>query len=95
MKAYLIADVEVTDPAGFEEYAKLAPAAIAAYGGKYTARGGRAEPLEGNWHPHRVVVVEFESVEKVRQWLESPEYAPAREMRHKTAITNSIVVEGL
>ena len=61
---------------------KLAPPAIAAYGGKYVARGGKAEKLEGNWEPGRVIILEFESVEKAKQFIDSPEYREARALRH-------------
>ena len=94
MTAYVIVDVEITDPAGYQEYKKLAPAAVALYGGKYLARGGASEILEGKWQPGRLVILEFESVEKARNWLHSPEYAPARAMRHEYARTNMVVVEG-
>ncbi len=95
MSAYLIADITVTDPERYEDYKKLAPPAIAAYGGKYVARGGKSEKLEGSWDPNRIVILEFESTEKAKQFIDSPEYEEARELRHKTATSNMIVVEGL
>ena len=93
--AYVIFDIEVTDPDGYEEYKKLAPPTIAMYGGKYIVRGGKAEVLEGNWLPERMVVLEFENGEQAKAWLNSPEYSQARSMRHKYAETNMIVVEGI
>jgi len=95
MSAYLIADITVTDQERYEDYKKLAPPAIAAYGGKYVARGGKSEKLEGSWDPNRIVILEFESTEKAKQFIDSPEYEEARELRHKTATSNMIVVEGL
>ena len=95
MPAYVIVDITVTDPAGYEDYKKLAPPAVAAYGGKYLARGGRVETLEGDWAPTRLVILEFESVERAKQWLESPEYRPARQLRRRTATGTMIVVEGV
>jgi uncharacterized protein (DUF1330 family) len=95
MTAYVIVDIEVTDPAGYEEYKKLAPAAVALYGGTYRARGGHAEVLEGSWRPQRLVILEFESADKASAWLNSPEYAPARLQRHRTARTNMVLVEGV
>jgi len=95
MSAYLIADITVTDPERYEDYKKLAPPAIAAYGGKYVARGGKSEKLEGSWDPNRIVILEFESTEKAKQFIDSPEYKEARELRHKTATSNMIVVEVL
>ena len=95
MSAYVIVDIDVINPEEYQEYAKLAPASIAAYGGKYLARGGRTEVLEGNWTPKRLVILEFESVEKAKAWLESPEYQPARQMRHRTATSNMVVIAGV
>ena len=95
MTAYVIVDIEVTDPTGYEEYKKLAPAAVQLYGGKYIARGGSNETLEGDWKANRLVILEFESVAKAKAWLNSPEYAPARRLRHQYARTNMVVVEGV
>ena len=95
MSAYVIADITVNDPKRYEEYKKLAPPAIAAYGGKYLARGGKSEKLEGNWEPDRVVILEFESLETAKKFINSPEYSEARALRHKTASSNMIVVEAL
>ena len=94
MTAYVIVDIEVTDPEGYKEYAKLAPAAVKLYGGKYLARGGATETLEGDWQAKRLVILEFESSEQAKAWLNSEEYAPARALRHKYANTNMVVVEG-
>ncbi len=94
MTAYVIVDIEVTDPEGYKEYVKLAPAAVQLYGGRYIARGGAHETLEGDWHAKRLVILEFESGERAKQWLNSPDYAPARALRHKYAKTNMVVVEG-
>ncbi len=95
MSAYVIVDIHVTDPEGYKEYARLAPAAVELYGGKYVARAGRTEVLEGDWVPKRLVVLKFESVEQAKTWLESPEYRPARQMRHRMAKTNMVVIEGV
>ena len=90
-----IADITVNDPERYEEYKKLAPPAIAAYGGKYLARGGKSEKLEGIWEPDRVVILEFESLETAKKFINSPESSEARALRHKTASSNMIVVEAL
>ncbi|MBI3151538.1 MAG: DUF1330 domain-containing protein [Chloroflexi bacterium] len=95
MTAYVIVDIEVTDPEGYKEYVKLAPEAVKLYGGKYIARGGHNETLEGDWQAKRLVILEFPSLEQAKDWLNSPEYAPARKMRHQYARTNMVVVEGL
>ncbi len=74
-KGYLIAELEVTNPAGFEEYRRLVPAVLAAYGARYVVRGGDATQLEGTGGPAgRMVVVEFDSVERLHEFYNSPEY---------------------
>jgi len=77
-----------------ERYKKLAPSAVALYGGKYIARGGAVETLEGNWSPKRLVILEFPTAERAKQWLNSDEYSAARKLRHQTSATQMIVVEG-
>ena len=94
MAAYVIVDLEVTDPAGFEEYRMVVPATIEKYGGKYLVRGGRMETLEGDWSPKRVVVLEFESVERAKEWWNSEDYREPKALRQRTTKTNAIVVEG-
>ncbi len=95
MTAYVIVDIEVHDPIGYEEYKKLSPAAVALYGGKYIARGGKTETLEGDWSPSRLVILQFESSEQAKDWLNSPEYSEVKKMRHATTRSNMIVTEGL
>jgi uncharacterized protein (DUF1330 family) len=94
MPAYIIMDVDVTDPVVYEEYKKLGPAASAAYGGKFLVRGGPVEVLEGNWMPKRLVIVEFASAEQARAWWSSPEYGPAKEVRQAAAVTQMLLAEG-
>ncbi len=94
MPAYVIVDINVTDPQCYEEYKKLASSTGALYGGKYLARGGEAEVLEGTWVPNRLVILEFESIDRAKEWLRSPEYRPAREIRHKTAEANMVLIGG-
>ena len=95
MSAYVIVDIAVTDPVGYEEYKKLAPPIVAAFGGKYLARGGKTETLEGDWSPNRLVILEFESAERAKAWLNSPEYRAPRQLRHQTTQTNMVVIEGV
>ncbi len=95
MPAYVIVDIEVTDPEGYKEYVKAAPATVAQFGGRYLARGGANETLEGDWHAKRLVILEFPSSAQAKAWLNSPEYAPVRALRHKYAKTNMVVVEGV
>lgn len=94
MPAYIIVDLEVTDPAGFEEYRKLVPATIQQYGGRYLIRGGAMESLEGGWEPQRVVVIEFPSVEQAKRWYDSEEYRYPKSLRFQSATTKLILVEG-
>ncbi len=95
MSAYVIVDIEVTDPEGYKEYAAVAPATVTLYGGRYIARGGKNETLEGDWHAKRLVILEFPNSERAKAWLNSPEYAPARTLRHKYAKSNMVVIEGI
>jgi uncharacterized protein (DUF1330 family) len=94
MPAYIIVEVSIHDPKGYEDYKKLTPASIAAFGGKFLVRGGKTETLEGDWTPERIVVAEFPDVETAKKWWNSPEYEPAKKIRHSTAKTKMIVVEG-
>ena len=94
MAGYMIADVTVTDPEGFEEYRKLVSATIETYGGRYVVRGGATETVEGDWNPSRLVVLEFDSVEQAKAWYYSEEYAGPKKMRHDSATTNAIFAEG-
>ena len=95
MAAYLIVQVAVQDPATYERYKKLAPPSIAQYGGKYLVRGGYTQTLEGSWSPTRFVVLEFPSVERAREWWDSPEYAEAKALRQSCAETEMLLVDGL
>lgn len=95
MLAYVIANVEVLDPEGYEEYRRQVPATIAAYGGRYLARGGATEVLEGTWSPKRCVLLEFPSMAQFRAWWDSPEYRPLRALRERTTRSSLVVTEGL
>ena len=94
-KGYLVVESKVSDPAAYENYKKLAAAAIEKHGGRYLVRGGKAEVLEGPWTaPQRLVIVEFDSVELAKEFYDSPEYRAAREARAGAADMNMLVVEG-
>ncbi len=94
MAGYIIGEVEVTDRTKYEEYIKVAPATIAAYGGRYIVRAGKAENLEGDWDPKRIVVLEFDSFERAKEWWASEEYRAPKALRQSASISNIIVVEG-
>ena len=95
MSAYIIANVEVTDPARYEDYKRLSSIAMKAHGAEVCVRGGAVTLLEGDWRPDRVVVLKFPSVEQARAFYDSPEYAPARAARAGAARMRMVIVEGL
>ena len=94
MPAYVIAHIDVTDPERYEDYKKLSPVSIEQYGGRFLVRGPRPEVLEGDWQPRRIVILEFPSVQRAREWWASEEYAPAKALRQATSIGSMIVLEG-
>jgi uncharacterized protein (DUF1330 family) len=95
MAAYLILDIHVKDPEEYAAYREKAPATIEAYGGRYLVRGGAHEVVEGEWNPERVVVVEFPSAERAREWYQSPEYQAIVDMRKRAAPSECVLVEGV
>ena len=95
MAAYMIVELTVNDPEGFARYRDMVPPTVAAYGGTYLARGGTITPLEGDWNPTRITVLEFPTAEQAKAWWDSPEYAEARDLRQRTTTTKMIVVEGV
>lgn len=95
MPAYVIVDLEITEPGGFEEYKQQVPATVARYGGRYLARGGTAETLEGTWRPKRVVVLEFPDRAAAKAWWSSADYAGAKALRQRCARTELIVIDGV
>ena len=95
MAAYLIADLEITDDRGFEEYRRRVPAVIASHGGRYLVRGGATEVLEGTLTPHRTVIVEFPSMASLRAFYASPEYRALRAIREESAKSTLIAIEGV
>ena len=94
MAAYVIAEIEVTDPAAYEDYRRQVPGVIAKYGGRYVVRGGKVESLEGGWSPKRMAVVEFPSMDQALKFYRSPEYAPLIKIRQKASRGKLIIVEG-
>ena len=94
MAAYVIGEIEVTDPAAYEEYRRQVMAVVTKYGGKFIVRGGKVETLEGGWAPKRFVALEFPSMEQAQKWYRSPEYAPLIALRKKASRGKLILVEG-
>jgi uncharacterized protein (DUF1330 family) len=95
MAAYVIAEIEVTDAAGYEEYRRRVPATVEQYGGRFLVRGGQAETVEGSWHPRRLVVLEFPSLAQARGWYDSAEYRGARAVRQRCSRGHVVFVEGV
>jgi uncharacterized protein (DUF1330 family) len=93
MTAYVIVDIEITDPENYEVVKKLTPPIVAQYGGEYLSRGGFTEVIEGDWHPKRLVILAFENSQKAKTWLNSPEFAPIRALRANTANTRMVLTE--
>lgn len=94
-KAYLLAQIDVTDPDQYAQYAALTPDIIAKFGGRFIARAGRRVTVEGPEAPNRVVVVEFPDYEKAQAFYHSPEYTKVKQLRATAASGQIIVVEGL
>lgn len=95
MAAYLISTIDITDPQSYEEYRKLVAPVLQQYGGRFLVRGGTIHHIEGAWQPRRVVVVEFDSVEKAKAFNDAPEYAHAKSIRHRASVSSVIIVEGV
>jgi uncharacterized protein (DUF1330 family) len=95
MAAYAIVDIEITDPEAYEEYRKQVPPLVAKYGGKYLVRGGEMEKVEGDWSPTRIVVLEFESMERVKEFYYSEEYEPLKQIRLSATKSNMVLVDGV
>jgi uncharacterized protein (DUF1330 family) len=95
MKSYIIVDVNITDPARYEDYKKLTPDSLKPFDGKFVVRGGNTEVLEGDWEPGRVVILEFPSFAKAKAWWSSENYASAKAIRQSASETRMIVVEGI
>lgn len=95
MAAYCIVDVNVTDPALFEEYRKLVPASLEKHGGRFLVRGGQTSVREGDWQPKRMVVLEFPDMAAARAWYDGEAYRVAKAMRFEAATANFVMVEGV
>ena len=95
MAAYVISEVEPRDPVGWETYRSMAAKTIAQYGGRYLVRGGAAEAAEGGPPPKTLIIVEFPSMERLREWYASPEYAEALKVRRTALERRLIFVEGV
>ncbi|WP_375304350.1 DUF1330 domain-containing protein [Bradyrhizobium sp. A11] len=95
MTAYVVSEVEMRDAGGFEAYRRLAAKTIAHYGGRYLVRGGKAELAEGNLPAKAIVIVEFPSMARLKEWYASPEYAEALKLRRTALERRLLFVEGM
>jgi len=95
MPAYLIVETDITDPEQYEQYKAASPAAIAAGGGRFLARGGELAVLEGDWHPSRLVLVEFPDLDAAKRFYESDEYRAAMKLREGAATLRMVAVDGV
>jgi uncharacterized protein (DUF1330 family) len=93
--AYVVVNVDVTNPVRYQDYVRQVNASVEAYGGRYLVRAGRTEVLEGDYTPLRFVVVEFPDAARARSWWDSREYAPAKRIRHESARTDMFIVDGV
>ena len=94
MAAYVIAEMEVTDAALYDDYRKQVAATVQKYGGKFIVRGGKVEALEGGWSPKRLVMLEFPTLEQAQKWYRSSEYAPLITLRQRASRGRLVLVEG-
>jgi uncharacterized protein (DUF1330 family) len=95
MPAYVISEVEMRDATAFDAYRTIAAQTIAQYGGHYLVRGGTASVVEGGPPPKTIIVVEFPTMERLREWYASPEYAEALKVRQNALDRRLIFVEGV
>ena len=95
MPAYVIVETDIHDPEQYERYKAASPAAVASGGGSFIARGGELAVLEGDWHPSRIVILEFPDLEAAKRWYESPEYVETRKLREGAARLRMVAVEGV
>ena len=95
MSAYVIANVRVLDPETYKEYVKQSPTSITAHGGRFLARAGKAEALEGEVAPNRVVILEFPSYERAREWWNSEMYRLPKALRQSASEASLILVDGV
>lgn len=95
MSAYVIANIKITNPVRYAQYIQLTPASILPFGGRFIVRGGRAEKLEGATEANRIVIIEFGSYERAKDWYESEGYRHAKEIRQSASVSSLILVDGV
>ena len=95
MSAYLITDVEITDESLYAQFREQVTPVIESHGGRFVARGGEIEVNEGDWTPKRIAIMEFDSMEKIRSFLSSPEFKALDDIRTRSSNINVVLVEGV
>jgi uncharacterized protein (DUF1330 family) len=95
MTAYIIVETDITDPDQYEQYKAASPAAIAAGGGRFLVRGGELVTLEGDWHPSRLVLLEFADLQAATRWYESDVYQETKKLRAGAASFRAVAVQGI
>jgi uncharacterized protein (DUF1330 family) len=95
MPAYVIIETDITDPEQYQHYKAASPAPIAAGGGRFLVRGGELAVLEGDWHPPRLVLLEFDDLEAAKRWYGSPAYQEAKKLRAGAASFRAVAVQGV
>jgi len=93
--AYVIVETDIHDPERYERYKAASPGAVAAGGGRFVARGGELAVLEGDWHPSRLVVLEFPDLDAAKRWYDSEAYREAKALREGAATLRMVAVEGV
>ena len=94
MPAYVLAEIDITNPDGYREYTQLVPATITKYGGRFLHRGGPVSILEGDWPQRRRVIIEFPDAETARRWFDSPEYEKPKALRRANSEGRLLLLEG-
>jgi len=95
MPAYVIAEINITNPEGYKAYTTMVPPTIEQYGGRFLVRGGATEVLEGDWPTRRRVIIEFPSLAAAKKWWDSPEYAKPKGLRRANSEGRLLLLEGI
>jgi uncharacterized protein (DUF1330 family) len=93
MAVYVIIDIKVIDRDLYAQYVQKVPPVVKKFGGRYLARGGKITTITGNWNPERMIILEFDNVEQVDDWLNSKEYAAMAHLRENSTVSNVIMIE--
>jgi uncharacterized protein (DUF1330 family) len=94
MAVYMVIEIEIKDQSTYAEYLDKVPATVQSHGGRYLVRGGEVTTIGGDWHPERIIILEFPSMDDLRGWLSSPEYAELAPLRLRSTRSRAIAVEG-